>query len=448
MRSYSERKKRFLEKQKRAVVQNWLSSFVVTAVVVVAAVVIVPRIPKASIITTEVFGNDVYYQVEVEDSDATIVEGSLKIVAKSATEQHEQSLTLGWQQGSFGTLNPNTDYEIQVLASYGFGEGVLAKSSVKTKANYGGRIIGWSEVSQDPISTNEMLLLEITTRYNDLKNEIASVRLKYATLFLEEVPQDGSQPLDLVYSEIVITSYDQVSQIELFAYETVQIYLILEATLITNEIIVLDQTNFPSPLKLHASFYEKDVGPNYVEVFVYPDFYTRTDIVYQVNLIKEGEILATKEITYVEGEGSQEESTSVLFSRLKTLTKYHVQLLAKYVDTITNLMVEVELGWLDLSTTPPYSYNITSERSMDQLNITIELNDPNTVLSNISFYVYTIEDGIDFYQSYMEGVIIDSQVTISIPATEGMTYKVQVNATKTIDENTIYQWLQIATIVK
>lgn len=446
MLSISNRKKRFQDKQKKAMVQNWLSSFVVTTVVVVAAVVIAPRIPKARFITTEVFGNDIYFQVEIMDDDATITDGTLKIVAQNAVESHEQSLEVGWQQGSFGSLKPNTEYDLLVMAAYGFGEGVLAKSTVKTAANYGGRIVGWQEAPPDPFTSQEMLLMDITTSYNDLKSEIASVKLKFAFLFLDQVPTDGSLPVDLSFTEFAITEFSQITRIELFAYEMVQIYLVFEATLKTSEVVVLDEANFPSPLQLHPSFYQSDIGANYMEVSVYPDFYQRTDIVYEVNLIKDGVILDTKLLTYTEPTGQMEQGELIKFTRLKALTHYHVQLLAKYTDAITQRPVEKEVGWIDFQTTLAYSYQITQERTTDELIIDIALNDPNLVLSNFSFNVYLLVEGMETFQTQINGDIIDSHVIVHIPALAGIVYVVKIYATKSVSETLSYSWSNIGIV--
>ncbi|MFA5542253.1 MAG: hypothetical protein WC008_02275 [Bacilli bacterium] len=149
MDSYTTRKQKFKDKYKKSLIKNLLSSFVMTTVVVVIAVAVTSRTPTAQIINTEVFGNDIFYDVNIVDNDYAILENSLRIIAKSQTKNHMKSLSVGRMQGSFGQLEPNTIYDIQIVAKYGYGEGVLAKTTVKTEENYGGRIINWEFVKPD-----------------------------------------------------------------------------------------------------------------------------------------------------------------------------------------------------------------------------------------------------------------------------------------------------------
>ncbi|MGD9605370.1 MAG: hypothetical protein AB7V00_04380 [Bacilli bacterium] len=448
MRSFLVRKKQFWEKQKRLIVQNWLSSFVVTAVVVVAAVVIAPRIPSASFIDTEVFGNDIFFQVEVIDEDAMIDMDSLKIVAKSPLEEHYQPLNLGRQQGSFGTLEPNTEYDLLIYAKYGFGEGVLAKTTLKTEANYGGQIVNWQEVALDPMQTQEMLLMDISTRYNDLKSEIASVNLQFATLYLEEVPIDGSFPTNLTYQTYPIAEFYQTTQIELWAYETVQIYLVLEATLKTNEVVVLDQKTFPSPLQLNASIFHSDIGSDFIKLMVYPDFHTRKDIVYEINLLQDSQVLKREIIIYEDTGIEYEQSEIIIFDRLLSERNYHVQLLAKYFDEITGLEIEKQVNWLDFKTTPAYGYTITSESTDTEINVSVALDDPFAVISNFNFELYYLENEYEMYQTNQYVSIINYTANATFTMEIGKTYIVKIFVTKTADANHIYQYCLLGTITK
>jgi hypothetical protein len=132
-----QRKANLNERRKRQLVQNWISSFVVTSVVVVVAV-ISPTTASASanILSLESVGTNVYYQVEVLDEGNTLDESSLKIIAESNIESVEESLKIGEDCGVFYDLRPNTQYTISVMGSSGFGEYILTEQTIQTKTKY------------------------------------------------------------------------------------------------------------------------------------------------------------------------------------------------------------------------------------------------------------------------------------------------------------------------
>lgn len=446
MNSYSKRRKKFIDKNKKALVKNWLSSFVVTAVVVVAAVVINARTPSAEIINVEVFGSDIFYEVDVIDDDYSIEEGSLKIVAKSQTKTYSNDLIVGRVQGNFGSLEPNTVYEIQVVAKYGYGEGVLANKILKTKENYGGIILNWDFPDQND-EFQEAMLINVNVAYNDVKNQIKSVLLKYATSYLQPVTTLLANSEELIYESVEVLDFKQTVQLEIFAYETVEIFLILEAILVNDEVVVLDEISFKTPLQLHPSIYETDVGSDYIELNFYPDFYSRTDIVYYVDLMKDGIILDTKTVTYnkdiVEGDNYIFKYTS-----LEPYNMYQLNVSAQYVDESTFLEVKKNVTSLDLYTTQNYDYTITTIKNTTQLNVTITLNDPNLVLSDFYFYVYTVEEDIETYYMGIEGIIIDNQVVLQLQVSETNTYKVDIYVSKKVNDTISYSWLKIESITK
>ena len=445
MDSYSERKKKVFENRKRLMIKNWLASFMVTTVAIVAVVILAPLNPSAEFLAAEVFGTDIYYDVMVTDDSQTITAGSLKIVAETATEYHEIPLEVGRQTGNFATLFPNTEYRVSVKASYGFGEGTLAKSTLVTAADYGGRITGWEMIPPDPLMQYEMVSYQVTTSYNDLKNKITEVNLKFAYLYQEELPTDGTDPVILEYNTIPITEFNQTSLLEFIPDMNVRVYLVLEAVLVSTETVILDQLHFDTPMRLYASLYVSDVGPNYVMASIYPDFSFRTDIVYTVELVRNGEVLQTQDVVY-EGAGqSMEQETIIRFEGLLTASKYHLRLVAKYVDLDTGQGITEELYFLDVWTTMDYELTISGTRSETIYFVELTLDDSNAVLSGFTYYVYELVGTQEIYYSYgsitmQTGMDNLQHGTSEIVISLGTAYKIEIYATKTIDPQTSFPW--------
>ena len=457
MNSYRERKKKFWDKEKKQLVQKLMSSFAITVVVVVIAVTIATRIPKAKIIQVEAFGNDIYYEVEVIDDDYQIISGSLAIVATNATEYHEILLELGNQSGSFGSLKANTTYDIAIYADYGYGKGTLAASKVTTLANYGGKITNWQNIRFNTSQINESLLYHIYTSYNDLKGEISSVLLKYAYVYQDMISGELFIPDSNEFAEIPITNMQQTTLLSDVPNENVRIYLILEATLLTSEVVILDQKHFDTPLKLYSSLYVSDVGPNYLLVSFYPDYYQRQDIVYIVNLIKNGEVIDQKTFTaadfpQTDHEEYNESESIITFTNLLPLTKYHLQLIAQYPNLITEKEESQELDFFDTSTTPNYKIIYKSSKTENTIRLQIDLQDQNMVFSNFNYYMIKIVDGVESYVS--SGTVEMGQLErynyqgiLTETIEPGYQYKIILYATKTIDSSLLYEWCFIKEIL-
>lgn len=453
MNSYRERKKKFFDKQKKLMIQKLMSSFAITVVVVVIAVTIVSKIPKAEIVKAEAFGSDVYYEVKVTDDDYKIISGSLYIVAYNATESHEISLELGLQTGHFGDLKANTDYEIVVNADYGYGKGILASSKVTTSSNYGGRITNWQEDVSGNLMNNEILSYNVYTSYNDLKQEIQSVVLKYAYVYQDEITDELYIPDSSLFTVLEITSMQQTTLLSNIYNENIRIYLILEATLITSETIILDQKYFDTPLKLYSSLYISDVGPNYLIASLYADYYKRQDITYIVNLIRDGEIIETKTYDYTDFVSSNENEymesqIEIVFNGLPVGTEYHLQLIAMYPNLDSGIKEYQELYFFDVATSPSYKIDFKSSKTETTINLQIDLYDPSLVFSDINYSVFKVIDGVESY--YSNGTISMEylgeeryQNILEVIVDPGYEYKILIYATKTVNPSIKYNWCLI-----
>ena len=83
------------------VFKGLLQSFTMTAVVVVAAVVFIPKSPKASFDEVKAFSHEVVYSVNVTDSDMVVKEDELTLVLESQTEKYLETIPIGKSFGSF-----------------------------------------------------------------------------------------------------------------------------------------------------------------------------------------------------------------------------------------------------------------------------------------------------------------------------------------------------------
>ena len=457
MDSYRERKNKFWDKEKKLLIQKLISSFAITIVVVVVAVTIVSKIPNANILKVEAFGNDIYYEVEVIDNDCQIISGTLAIVAFNATEYHEIFLGIGNQSGSFGSLKANTTYDIAIYADYGYGKGTLDSSKITTLSNYGGKITNWQKINSNTSSMMETLHYNIYTSYNDLKGEISSVVLKYAFVYQDRISDDLFFPDNSEFQIFPISYSQQTTLLSDIPNENVRIYLILEATLTTSETIILDQKQFDTPFRFYSSLYVSDVGPNYLSVSFYPDYYQRQDVVYIVNLIKNGEIIEQRTFTAKDfsltTDGEHGESESIIkFNNLQTLSKYHLQLIAEYPNLITKREESQELQFFDTSTTA--SYKITYKPSIieNTIHLQIDLQDSNNVFSNFNYYIIKITDDGESYlfSGIVEMMQLENnnyQGILSQVIEPGYKYKIILYATKTINPSLVYEWCFIKEII-
>ena len=129
-----QQKDRLLRSRMRTSMSKILGSFTVTAVVGVSAVAFTQSVPKASFEYVELSHDAVFYEGEVIDESTLIVDGSLSIVLQSSLDQRTQTIETGFFSGYFDHLRLNTNYELQVQADYGFGRGVLQRTTFRTPA--------------------------------------------------------------------------------------------------------------------------------------------------------------------------------------------------------------------------------------------------------------------------------------------------------------------------
>ena len=118
-------------KKRLDVIQSWMSSFAVTVVAVVAAVIFIPASPKGEITKTIELYDQVTYQVFVTDEDEALDLSTLCVVLENSMEYYEHPIALGESSGYFSELTHNTFYRLSIYGSNGFGQESLDTMRVK-----------------------------------------------------------------------------------------------------------------------------------------------------------------------------------------------------------------------------------------------------------------------------------------------------------------------------
>jgi len=223
--------------------------------------------------------------VQIEDESLSLYEDSIKIIAKSSLHKEEQVATVGYNEGVFYDLQPNTEYSISVVGNTGFGEYDLISRTIKTTKNYGGELIS-ATFTQNYYESFEC---EIKGLYNDYKNEISELKAVYSYHILEEHFQE-MEPMEQIVE-------DNFFVIEIYNLPKINGYLQISliATLNNEEIVVLDEKIFNSPYIVNAYAYAYMMQENIIGATIYPDFYLQ-NATYFVVLKQNEEIIEQKNV--------------------------------------------------------------------------------------------------------------------------------------------------------
>jgi hypothetical protein len=449
MSSFSAIRKIAQKRQKQHLILKMMSSFVITTVIVVATV-FPPTAPIVELSSAEAFGNAVYYETNVIDSDSSFSEGSLKIVAESIWEKRETPLSLGKVTGTFDDLRAGTEYEISIRASQGFGEKIFQRKTVTTAHGYGGRLTLIEMVpSSDLENPPSYLNYRINSVYNDEFEEITALRLRYAYLYpfdLMETPVPD--PTD--FSTVPIVGKTAETILQDIPNYNVTVFVFLDADLISGETVVLDQVIFRTPMIIHSSLYVTDVTPESIKLIFYQDNLYITDIFYTLRLLKEGVVLQSTIVPPQEPSG-QFESTppSLSFTGLLASTEYQIELLVTYIDPETQIEVTKTLQNMIAQTAPPYTATVTFTDITLYYMVNVEVSDPSGTLQNWQYVIFTVDEfGFETYLETGQLVLEDlgsgqffGQVMLNKPpATE---YFIRISVTKRLSIDLVYPDCQI-----
>ncbi len=397
--------------QKREAVSKWLSSFTVTAVVAVVAVVARSNPPTADL-TLRTVGDQIVYRANVSDPDQKITEDSLQISISGPLETYEESIPLGLSIGTFTMDQPNTEYKVAVKASLGYGLETLISRSIVSEGVLGGAIVDFYldptiDLATDPYSLNYF----IRTLYADPKNELSEVTLYYDYVETRHINEESSTSSEQWSSWIPANAYTpsypysiSISELdqESIIYEipnwnyTVFLRLVGIKELDQSQVI-LDEMTFTTPYVIHASFYLSDVGPNYAKVYIYPPEMLEIDVEFTVNLHHNGSLIRSIPVVFqtqtMEGEmGSSDSYTyqyaEITLDGLDELSFYTAELWASYVDPGSGESVNRAIRTIDFTTFPAYSVEVDYVESEQSYAVTLTVHDPNYIFQDIFYNVY------------------------------------------------------------
>lgn len=379
------RMKEFREKMQKKSRFEWLksmmTSFVATTVVVVVAIAVIPASPVASIERIEAYHDAVIYQIDVTDQDQSIISGSLKVVLENQFEHHENSLSLGLSSGIFSSLQDDTQYQLSVYADKGFGAERLSSRKIMTQPRAGGSIIGETLLTD---SNEYQLDYQIELYLHDIEEEYSSIWLRYGLMYPEEeeVISYTTLPLSVNQLSVIIEGIDNYN---------VQVLMILEGTRWSGENEVLDQFVFYTPFRLYNSFYVSRIGSREIETTFYGDSSSELDVDYRARIIHNGKIIEEKKISASSSDMSHDYGSSVIFSRLKPLTTYSVELVAKYTHPYWLTEVEEVIAQEVQSTNGDFQYQLVVEEGVNEYTITVVLTDPSHNFQLAYYAIYQIE---------------------------------------------------------
>lgn len=402
------RQKNRLEKSRYEIVKTWLSSFVVTAVVIVSVIVFIPKSPVASIVKYVALENQVTYQVIVTDEDYALDSNSLKIVIENQLERYESLLTLGENSGVFHHLKANTDYQLSVYGSKGFGLERLDSVKLRTKPRIGGFILNY-RVYQEPHGFS----YEVDTFINDPNHEYTQITLFYGYTY------DGQA----YYDDLPITSIYQT--LELF-YLHSKTHLYLEATTL-NGTVILDEMWITPPFQLQSSFYIDYIDSNEIGYHLYHNQSLEVQVQYRMDLYEGNKIVRTQTMN---ADQISYDGELIIFKNLKEETNYQMIVTASYMNPDTRQMNQVVIFEEEANTLGYYQIEIATSIFETYMVVTLTVIDPSHYFQVPYLDVYDVSgeyELIIFSESYSFTPGIDQKtVTITINYPSVKDYRVVI----------------------
>lgn len=347
--------RRRLKKSQYEIVKTWLSSFVVTAVVVVAVTLFVPKSPEAKIIKAEGLVDIITYQVSVTDRDQALRLDTLMVVLESQLDRKEVLIDLGESSGYFEGLRSNTDYRLSIYGNKGFGQERLDTRVIRTKDSPGGSILRYR-----PVGDQMEPSYEIDVLIRDPESMYQSVTLYYGYTY------DG-QPF---YQSIVITSDRETVEIfHLFS----RTHLYLEAMTIDGPVI-LDEMWLTPPFNLYSSVYLDRVDQNQIDLTLYHSSDDSIRVRYVIDVYEGNRKKFTQTLLSTDLEGYEHD---IFLTNLKSLTTYRIFVVATYINPMT--LREETITLLDEEVVTLNDYEVTYEinEMMMYIEVSITVIDPS-----------------------------------------------------------------------
>ena len=378
------RLKDFKEKQKKfsrfQTLKSVFSSLIITTTAIVVAAVIIPRSPEAKIDNLDIYNNSIVYTINITDEDNAIISGTLQLQLINQFECYEKEIDLGLSSGIFEELNEDTQYTLKILADKGFGLEVLESKKITTYPNTGGSISSYNIDS----SSFDWLDYRINYFISDPQNEYISVNLRYATKAQYETEF-------LNYQTIVLNKLDDETLIQQIFNQNLEVNLILEATLLNNDVIELDNIIFHTPFKIYGSVYLYSLTNDKAILSIWAEPIENLEVKYEIRL-KQGDFILRRieyDIPDYDLGQAQFEEPLIEIDNLYQKTDYQIELVATYDNPYTLSKEEEVISFIEFTTLENFEYQYSIEEFDTYYEITITL-DENAVfdIAYISIYEY------------------------------------------------------------
>jgi hypothetical protein len=368
------------------VFKGLFQSFTMTAIVVVAAVVIIPKSPKASFDEVKAFSHEVIYSLNVTDSDNVVKEDELTVILESQTERFESAVPIGSSFGSFTGLKENTKYNLKVVYNKGFGDEVLAKEIVTTDSDLIGAITN-VDLSLD--SLDYLNIYEVGISYG-LSEGYSDFTLKYASIY-EDYPDQ------IFYDVLSLSGTNETVEIEFYDSSATKYHLVLEAIYEGNTVIV-DEVYISPPFKFFASFFISYYNDKEAAFGVYLEGQLSDGIELYLDVYRDSN--KVNEIKYVpSGEELHLSHDHLIVKGLSPETEYSFILRASYINPDTLREETLEFDAIVITTLPKLdiSFEVVEYDSYYEVFVTSK----NMELDKVSYEIYYYDE-VNQYWYYLE----------------------------------------------
>ena len=385
-----DKKEKFKKQQKDMkryeAIRSFISSFTLTAIVVVAVAVAIPKSPVAVIEDISTFESEIVYQVTVTDEDEALDITSLEIVLNGQLETYTEHLDLGMNVGVFDNLRPNTSYYLEVYGSKGYGKEKLTSMRVKTKASSDGAITSYEMTSE----TDMFYTYEIGILLSDQEQLFQNVYLYYAYVYPEEEPQ--------FYNMIEVFESTRTLELLDISYEHERISIYLEALLIDGETQILDELTIYTPVSLSTDIYLESKTKSSLSFSFYSDYYFTEEITYTAK-IYDHKVLVDEQLIDIDQTMFYHDGLKITFNKLRKNVEYKIEIWSHYVDPQTKREVSVLLHTLNEQTLDDYDIEYEIEYFEGQVDVNLFLNDPNHYFQTPYVIIYELIDGQKYFYS-------------------------------------------------
>ena len=368
------------------VFKGLFQSFTMTAIVVVAAVVIIPKSPVASFDEVKAFSHEVVYSLNVTDSDGVVKEDELTVILESQTERFESVVPIGKSFGSFTGLKENTKYNLKVVYNKGFGDEVLAKEIVTTDSDL---IAAITSVDLSLDSLDYLNIYDIGISYGVIEG-YSDFTLKYASIY-EDYPDQ------IFYDVLPLLGSSETVQIEFYDSDATNYHIVLEA-MYEGNIVIVDEVYISPPFKFFASVFISYYNDKEAAFGVYIEGQVIDGIELYLDVYRGSN--KVNEIKYIpSSDESHSSHDHLIVSGLSPETEYSFILRASYINPDTLREETIEFDAIVITTLPKLDISFEVVEYDDYYEVFVS--STNLELDKVSYEIYYYDE-VNEYWYYLE----------------------------------------------